>query len=125
MPIVKVSLAKGKSKNFLKGFNEELIESIMSVLKIPADELLVLINEYEKEQFAITEPYEFLIEIVMFSGRSSETKKLLFSTIVEKLNERLNIDKQSAYICINEQPMDNWGFKGGQSAADIFFNFKN
>jgi hypothetical protein len=21
--------------------------------------------------------------------------------------------------------MDNWGFKGGQSAADIFFNFKN
>lgn len=124
MPFTKVSLAKGNDKNFLREFKEEILNSILEVLELPSDDKNILIMEYEKELFEMKDPYKYLIEITMFSGRSNKTKKLLFSTIVERLNSKLNIEKESIFILINEQSRDNWGIRGGKSAKDIDLEFK-
>jgi len=124
MPFVKISLAKGNDKTFLSKFKEETLNSIINVLKLPSDDKNILIMEYEKELFEMKDPYRYLIEISMFSGRSDETKRLLFSTIVERLYNKLNIEKESIFIFINEQPLNNWGVRGGKSAEDIDLEFK-
>ena len=124
MPFTKVSLAKGNNKTFLNEFKEEIINSIIDVLKLPSDDKNIFIMEYEKEHFEMKDPYKYLIEITMFSGRTDETKRLLFSTIVERLNNKLNIEKESIFILINEQPLNNWGIRGGKSAEDIDLEFK-
>jgi len=109
MPIAKISLIKGKDKSFLQDFKNVILDSILDVLKLPSDDRNIFIREYERDLFEMKEPYEYLIEIAMFSGRTKETKKLLFKTIVDSLNDELNIKKESIFIFINEQPLANWG----------------
>lgn len=124
MPFTKVSLAKGNNTSFLIELKEEILNSIVCVLELPSDDKNILIMEYEKELFEMKDPYKYLIEISMFSGRSDETKKLLFSTIVKRLYDRLNIEKESIFILINEQPLKNWGVRGGKSAEEVDLEFK-
>jgi len=94
------------------------------VLELPSDDRNILIMEYEKELFEMKDPYEYLIEISMFSGRTNETKRKLFATIVERLHSKLNIEKESIFIFINEQALNNWGIRGGKSGEDIDLGFK-
>ena len=124
MAFTKISLIKGKDKSFLTSFKEEVLNSLIDVLKLPSDDRNIFLMEYEDELFEMKEPYEYLIEIAMFSGRSDETKKLLFKTIVDRLNIKLNIKKESIFIFINEQPLNNWGVRGGKSAEEVDLDFK-
>jgi len=49
-------------------------------------------------------PYEILIEITMFSGRSKGIKKLLYQQIVNRLNDVLNVNKESVlYLLMNKR----------------------
>ncbi|MDR2966573.1 MAG: tautomerase family protein [Methanobacteriaceae archaeon] len=124
MPFTKISLIKGKNKSFLQVFKEEILSSLINILKLPSDDRNIFLMEYEEESFEMKDPYEYLIEIAMFFGRSDETKKLLFKTIVDSLNAKLNIKKESIFIFINEQPLNNWGVRGGKSAEEVDLGFK-
>lgn len=73
--------------------------------------------------FTLNPPYTLLIEITMFSGRSKETKALLFKKIVSGLQAGLGIDPKTVFMIISDQPKENWGMQGGLSAADLEFDF--
>lgn len=79
--------------------------------------------DYDADCFDTKPPYQYFIEIIMFSGRTKETKSKLFKLLVDKLDNKLNIDPQSVFIVINEQPTENWGIRGGISAADVQLDF--
>jgi phenylpyruvate tautomerase PptA (4-oxalocrotonate tautomerase family) len=68
-------------------------------------------------------PYEILIEITMFLGRSKAAKKKLYKLIVESLFDNLKIEKDKVFIVIIEQPLENWGIKGGIPADEIQLGF--
>jgi phenylpyruvate tautomerase PptA (4-oxalocrotonate tautomerase family) len=124
MQIVKIDYRKGKSKGFIRVFMESIHESMIKTLMIPIDDRNQRVLEYDLDFFDSKAPYEYFIEIVMFAGRIKETKSKLFKSIVDKLHDSLDINPQSVFIVINEQPMDKWGIRGGISASDIKFDFK-
>jgi phenylpyruvate tautomerase PptA (4-oxalocrotonate tautomerase family) len=68
-------------------------------------------------------PYEVLIEISMFLGRTKDTKKKLYQTIVNSLEKNGLIEKEKVLITLNEQPLENWGIRGGISADEIDLGF--
>jgi len=74
--------------------------------------------------FQLKPPYTMLIEISMFSGRTIATKKKLFQHIVNNLELSGLIEKEKVLITINEQPMENWGVRGGIPANEIDLGFK-
>ena len=43
-------------------------------------------------------PYEILIEISLFTGRTKETKRNLFQTIVDRLESNLLIEKKRSLL---------------------------
>jgi 4-oxalocrotonate tautomerase family enzyme len=100
--------------------HESMIESLM----IPADDKNIRLLDYDSDCFDSKPPYEYFIEIIMFAGRTKETKSKLFKSIVAKLQDKLDINPQSVFIVINEQQTDNWGIRGGISASDIKLDFK-
>lgn len=124
MPIVKIQIKKGNTTNFKRTLMNSVHESMVETLLIPADDKNIMLTEYDSELFDAKPPYEYFIEISMFAGRTKETKSKLFRSIVDKLQERLDISPQSVFILINEQPTDNWGIRGGISASDIHLEFK-
>jgi hypothetical protein len=84
------------------------------------------IHEYSEQDFekppGRTDKYT-LVEICAFPGRSAQTKKNLYSSIVTKLG-RLGIEPMDVFIVLYEPPMENWGIRGGIPANEVDLGFE-
>lgn len=126
MPIVKIELLIGKDIQTLIKIRDFVMDSVVEILQLPADDRNVRLIEYQPELFQMKPPYEILIEISLFTGRTKETKRKLFQTIVDRLESNVLIEKNKVFIVLNEQPSENWGVRGGIPAdeLDLGFNVK-
>jgi len=126
MPLVKVSLLKGKSKEDKKALLDAIHAALVEAFKIPENDRNQRIFEFEPENFEIPEGKTsnyILIEMDVFPGRSMEAKRKLYRTIVQNLHE-LNIQASDVLIVLNEPQLDNWGVRGGVPASAIDLGFK-
>lgn len=123
MPTVKIELIEGLEKQTLINMRDAVSDAIVNCLQMPNDDRNVRIIEYKEDFFIMRKPYEILIEICMFSGRTKETKKKLFNEIANNI-ESIGIDKNKIMIMFNEQPAGNWGLNGGQPADETALDFK-
>ena len=64
-----------------------------------------------------------LVTFDMFSGRSIEAKRALYSAIVRNLSE-LGIHPSDVLINLREHPPENWGVQGGKPASEVDVGFK-
>ena len=124
MPVVKIELLKGRERSTLLLIRDEVMNAVVHSLQLPDNDRNVRILEYEPDYFIMKSPYEMLIEITMFKGRTKETKKRLYQTIVENLAQNGLIDKSKVFIILNEQPLENWGVRCGVPADEITLDFK-
>ena len=53
-----------------------------------------------------------IIEIVMFEGRSVETKKKLTRLLFERIHQQIGISVEDVEIVIFDLPKHNWGIRG-------------
>jgi phenylpyruvate tautomerase PptA (4-oxalocrotonate tautomerase family) len=123
MPTVKIELASGREIETLIKIRDSVMGSVIESLKLPSNDRNIRIIEYSSELFQMKPPNEMLIEIAMFEGRTKETKKKLFQTIVSNLEMNGLIDKNKVLITIHEQPLENWGVRGGIPADEIDLGF--
>jgi phenylpyruvate tautomerase PptA (4-oxalocrotonate tautomerase family) len=124
MPLVKVEIAQGKDKTFLRELLATIMDNVQGALQLPEDDRNIRLNEYAPDFFTMKLPYTLLIEITLFSGRTAETKKKLYKKIVDALYEKLGIERESVFIVLYDQPLENWGVRGGVPASEINIGFK-
>ncbi|WP_028980193.1 tautomerase family protein [Sporocytophaga myxococcoides] len=123
MPVTEISIAKGKDKDFLLQLIECIHSVLVQTLQIPEEDKNLRLIEFDPALFYSKKPYEIFMQITLFKGRTTETKKLLYQNIVQELDKKLSIDKNTVFIILNEQPLENWGLRGGQIASDIIIGF--
>ncbi len=126
MPLVKVSLLKGKSKEEKEALLNAIHAALIEAFKIPENDRSQRIFEFEPENFEIPEGKTSnytLIEMDVFPGRSIEAKRKLYQTIVQNL-QKLDIQTSDVLIVLNEPQFDNWGVRGGVPASEIDLGFK-
>lgn len=116
-------MQQGPDKVFARTFMDEVHRSMIEILGIPENDRNVRLMFYDPDLFDAKPPYQYFIEITMFAGRNDEAKSRLYKTITVKLNTKLGIDPHSVFIVVHEQPLQNWGVRGGISAKDIKFDF--
>ncbi len=126
MPVVKIELSIGRDRPTLLKIRNSVMDSVVEALQIQADDRDVRLIEYQQELFLMKPPYEILIEISLFAGRTKETKRKLFQTIVDRLESNGLFEKKTVFIILNEQPLENWGIRGGipSDEIDLGFNVK-
>lgn len=124
MPTVKIELFKGKDMQFLIKIRDLVMDAVVESLLLPANDRNIRIIEYQPDLFQMKPPYELLIEISMFAGRTKDTKRKLFQTITNRLHSNGLMEKEMVLIIINEQPLENWGIRGGIPADEIDLRFK-
>lgn len=126
MPLIKISMIEGRTQKEKLTVADEIHKALIQAFKIPAEDKNIRIEEYKKENFILSpgksEKY-VLVEISAFSGRTVETKRLLYKSIVENLG-RLGIEPEDVFILVHEEPKENWGIRGGIAACDVYLDQK-
>jgi phenylpyruvate tautomerase PptA (4-oxalocrotonate tautomerase family) len=125
MPIVDITLYKGKTALEKKAILDAVHEALIAAFKIPEDDRNQRLHEYSEEDFERRRTRSancLIIEITAFKGRSREAKKRLFAAITENLQTKAWIAPNDVIIVINEQPLENWGI-GGLPADEVNLGF--
>jgi phenylpyruvate tautomerase PptA (4-oxalocrotonate tautomerase family) len=119
-----------RTGEWARGREMELIEAVQSALltaiKIPEWDRDVVVDLYDGNRRIVpagkSERYT-RIEIRLFSGRSMESKRGLYRSIVQNLAV-LGIPKNEIKIILLEIPPQNWGIQGGLPASEADIGFK-
>jgi phenylpyruvate tautomerase PptA (4-oxalocrotonate tautomerase family) len=101
-------------------------DALLAALKIPDYDRDVVLDLYDGTSRIVptsrSDRYT-RVEIVLFSGRSLEAKKALYSTVVANLSV-LGVPANEIKIILIEVPPDNWGLRGGLPASEIDLGFR-
>jgi phenylpyruvate tautomerase PptA (4-oxalocrotonate tautomerase family) len=125
MPVLKISIVRGRDAAHKKALLDAVHESLVSAFKVPEHDRVQRIVEFEPDDFEIPDEKRFnytLIEITIFPGRSPAAKKQLFGEIVSRL-EPLGVPPANVLIILHEPPLDNWGVRGGRPASEVDLGF--
>ncbi|MFP5239523.1 MAG: tautomerase family protein [Acidobacteriota bacterium] len=128
MPLVAVSVFKGRSPEQKLAILEAVHEALVSAFGIPEPDRNIRLNEYAPGDWLLppgkTERYT-LVEIHAFAGRSAEAKGALFARVVSNLGA-LGVEPSDVFVIVVEQPRENWGIRGGQRAdlVDLGYEVK-
>ena len=113
-----------------RGSETRLIEAVqsalLSALKIPDYDRDVVLDLYDEVSRIVptgrSDRY-VRVEITLFSGRSLDAKKALYSALVANLSA-LDVPSNEIKIVLIEVPPENWGLRGGQPASEIDLGFR-
>lgn len=127
MPVVKIEMRAGKSKEYKQKLLNIVHEALVKNFQIPEADRNQRLYELAAENMEIpaNKSADFVqIEITMFRGRTFEAKKNLYKTIAEELTAHLGIGGNDVMIILHEEPLENWGIRGGRPASDVDLGFK-
>ena len=113
--------------NIIKGkLSDTIHDCVVDSLSFPKNKRAHRFINLEKDDFYYpegrTEKY-IIIEIMMISGRTVETKKKLIKMLFKEISEKIDITKTDIEISIIESPASNWGFRG-TTGDEVNLNYK-
>ncbi len=126
MSQIKIYGLRQNLNNIKSKLSEIIHECVVQTLSFPKNKRAHRFINLEKEDFYYpegrTEEY-IILEIMMITGRTVETKKNLIKMLFKEISENLNISTNDIEILIIESPASNWGFRG-MTGDEISLNYK-
>lgn len=123
MPLVRISLRKGKSPEYRKSIGEAVHRALVETIGVPRQDRFQVISEHSAEDLIYDPSYLDIertedivfIQITLNAGRTLEQKKALYRRIVELLAGESGIRPQDVLINLVEVPPENWSFGEGKA----------
>jgi hypothetical protein len=114
---VKGTWLDGRRTEFLQAVHR----AVVFTLKTPEDEPLARLLEHRIDSYLspdIAGERFTRIEIVLFKGRSLESKRRLYQALVENLRP-FGVPAEDVKVVLIEVTADDVGFRGGKAASDV------
>jgi 4-oxalocrotonate tautomerase len=121
MPLVRISLLRGKGEAFGRKVGELVYRAMLDTLNVPLKDKFQVITEHTRESLIYDPEYLDIdrtdgfiaIQITLNEGRSVETKKAFYKRVAEGLRSELDVRPQDIFINLVEVRKENWSFGNG------------
>jgi 4-oxalocrotonate tautomerase len=121
MPLVRISLRRGKSADYKQAIGEGVYQAMLETFDVPKEDRFVVISEHAASEFQFSRTYLdiarsddlVIIQITANNTRSVEQKKALFARIAELLSQVPGLRKEDIFINLVEVARENWSFGNG------------
>ncbi|CAN5345785.1 tautomerase family protein [soil metagenome] len=122
MPLVRISLRKGKSPQHLSALAEGVHQALRAAFGVPENNKFTLIHEHEDSAF-ICDPSYFgvershdlvVIQITVNDTRNAAQKADLFKAITHHLAIDPGLRPEDCYINLLEVKAENWSLGNGE-----------
>lgn len=121
MPLVRISLMKGRAEGFGKKVGEIVYRAMVDAINVPAKDNFQIITEHDKNSLIYNPSYLDIkrtdgivfIQVTLNEGRTVELKKVFYKAVAEHLNKELGVRMEDVLISLVEVKKENWSFGNG------------
>jgi phenylpyruvate tautomerase PptA (4-oxalocrotonate tautomerase family) len=121
MPLVRISLMKGKQAGFGKKVGDAVYRTMMETINVPAKDNFQIITEHDKNALIYDPSYLdiprsdgiIFIQATLNEGRTVELKRTFYKTLAVRLNKELNVRMEDVFVSLVEVKKENWSFGNG------------
>ena len=121
MPLVRISLMKGKPADFGKKVGAIVYRAMVDTINVPAKDHFQVITEHDNNSLIYDPSYldiprtdgVIFIQITLNEGRTVELKKAFYKAVAEQLHKELEVRPQDVFISLVEGKKENWSFGNG------------
>lgn len=121
MPLVRISLMKGRPEGFGKRIGEVVYRTMVDTINVPAKDNFQLITEHDSNTLIYDPSYLSIlrtdgivvVQITLNEGRTVELKKAFFKALAQRLNAELGIRAEDIFVSLVEVKKENWSFGNG------------
>jgi phenylpyruvate tautomerase PptA (4-oxalocrotonate tautomerase family) len=121
MPLVRISMMKGRTEGFGKKVGEIVYHAMVDTINVPAKDHFQVITEHDKNSLIYDPSYldiprtdgVIFIHITLNEGRTVELKKAFYKAVAERLNKELGVRLEDVLINLVEVKKENWSYGNG------------
>ena len=115
MPLVNISILKGKSPEYIKAVADGINSAVIETMEFPDDDRYQIIHELEPHCLQLQERVgdRIMMHLTMRAGRSNKSKQTFYAKVVENLEADPGIDPANVLITIVENHDIDWSFRDG------------
>lgn len=115
MPLVNISILKGKSPEYIKAVADGINAAVIETMGFPVDDRYQLIHQLDPEclQLQSREGDRVMMHLVMRAGRSNKSKQAFYKKVTENLANSPGIPAANVLITITENHDIDWSFGDG------------
>jgi 4-oxalocrotonate tautomerase len=121
MPLVRISVLKGKSRDYRRKVGNAVHQALVETIGVPEKDRFQIITDhwpdefiYDPEYLGIRRSEELvIIQATISAGRTIEMKRALFRRVAEKLADAVGLRPEDAWINLVEVAKENWSFGNG------------
>ena len=121
MPLVRVSLRRGKSAAYRKAVLDGIYRAMRSAFDVPEEDRFMVMSEHDEPDFSYSNNYLgiarsddlILIQIAANDTRTTDQKKAFYRQIVENLKADPGVRPEDVFINLVEVVKENWSFGNG------------
>jgi 4-oxalocrotonate tautomerase len=123
MPLVKIYLRKGKSREYLRSVSDAVHQALVATANVPPDDRFHVIEPMDGDLLIAHPSYGgvnrsedlIIVEITLNAGRTVEVKKSLYAAIASRLGAAVDVRPDDVLISLVEVAKENWSFGGGKA----------
>ena len=123
MPLVRISLLKGRSPELRRKIGDAIHRAMVETIDVPQHDRFQLLTEhepgdlvYDSEYLGIARTNEIVIvQITMNLGRTLAKKRALFRRIADHL-AALGVRREDVLVSLVEVAKENWSFGLGEAS---------
>ena len=120
MPLVRITLRKGKSPEFVQAVADAVHAALASQANVPADDRFQIIEQLDASAIIAHDTYAgvsrsadlIIVQITLNQGRTVEVKKALYTDMARRLGEA-GLRPDDLLVSLVEVSKENWSFGNG------------
>lgn len=121
MPLVRISLRRGKSTAQLAALRNGIYEAMRETFDVPENDRFILIHQHDPEEFDCDPHYLgiarsdelVIVQIACSNTRTVAQKQALYRRVAEKLAADPGLRPEDVFINLLETAKENWSFGNG------------
>lgn len=121
MPLVRISLRRGKPAAYLAALRRGVYEAMRETFDVPEDDRFILVHQHEPEEFDCDRHYLdidrsddlVIVQVVCRDSRSTAQKQAFYRRMADKLAADPGLRPQDVFINLLETAKENWSFGDG------------
>jgi len=121
MPLVEITLRRGKSVEYLRVLGEAVHGALVAQANVPADDRFQIVHQVGEGELIADPSYAavsrsedlVVVRITLNVGRTLEVKKNLYADMARRASEAVDLRPDDLLICLVEVARENWSFGKG------------